>query len=84
MCTETLPHWSEKTNGQLYGYIDTNWISWAWQIPVFAPLGNYEVEMRVWDTASGNKQILMTSTDSFQVIDTDNSHFSPRIRMSNY
>ncbi|MDP9288124.1 MAG: toll/interleukin-1 receptor domain-containing protein [Thermoproteota archaeon] len=82
-CTKTIHHWSDKTKGQLNGDIDTNWISWTWQIPEFAPLGDYKVEMNVWDTSSGIKQALVTITDSFKVIDPDDSHYSPRFRMSN-
>jgi hypothetical protein len=59
-CTETIHHWSDKTKGQLNGDIDTTWISWNWQIPEFAPLGDYKVEMNVWDTSSGIKQALVT------------------------
>lgn len=62
VCTETIHHWSDKTKGELNGDIDTDWIIWAWQIPEFAPLGDYEVEMSVWDTSSGIKQALKTIT----------------------
>jgi hypothetical protein len=83
ICTETIHHWSDKTSGQLNGDIDTDWISWSWQIPEFAPLGGYEVEMSVWNTSSGMKQVLSTIFDSFKIIDPDDSHYSPHFRVSN-
>jgi hypothetical protein len=80
--TQTLDHWSDKSKGTLDGNVNIQWHLWSWDIPEFAPLGDYRVEMSIWNTFSENKQPFRTVTDTFKVIDPDDSHyesFVPRV-----
>jgi hypothetical protein len=73
-CPDTIEYW--EAEGKLDGYVDISWKEWNWEIPEFAPLGEYKVRMMVWNNFPDNKkEPFRTIEDTFEVIDPDNSHY---------
>lgn len=64
---ETLSTWSDQ--GTLHGEINTNWISWEWEIPTDCELGKYKVKMSVWNIIENRKEPFITYQDDFDVIE---------------
>ena len=81
-CRETLDYWSDKDKGKLTGDVNIDWKYWNWNIPEFAPLGDYKVEMGVYDSVTNNKKPILTLTDTIRVIDKDDSHYRRHNRVS--
>ena len=81
-CRETLNYWSDKDKGKLTGDVNIDWKYWNWNIPEFAPLGDYKVEMGVYNSVTNNKKPILTLTDTIRVIDKDDSHYRRHNRVS--
>ena len=64
---ETLSTWPDQ--GTLHGEINTNWISWQWEVPTDCQLGKYKVKMSVWNIIENRKEPFITYEDDFDVIE---------------
>ena len=73
----------DKNIGKLHGHnIEIDELNWEWVIPEFAPLRNYKVIIGMYDLSQDKDSKLILkhqSEDSFDVVDSDSSHYRPQV-----
>ena len=71
---KTIDRWSGNIKGTLNGKVDTGWMDWDWKIPANIALGDYRIQMSVWNTLPTDSQEHKSIGAVIHIIDPDDSH----------
>jgi hypothetical protein len=79
MHIDNMPQNIRKLNGC---NIKTDWLQWGWKIPEYSAKGEYKAIIGIWNNShkdNGNITPIKSMERTFQVTDSNNSHYQPRV-----